>query len=108
MNDERADELDFSKNVIILFNALNPGYDNDYIYTQFNYMMSKVLIEAKNQNGGKLPKVNLIGHSRGGLTNMQYALDHPDLVDNMYSFGTPYIGTTLAEFETSNFETSNE
>ena len=45
-------------------------------------------------NNNKLPKINLIGHSRGGITNMQYALDHPDLVASIYSLGTPYLGTT--------------
>ena len=31
----------------------------------------------------------------GGLTNLQYALDHPDLVESIYSLGTPYLGTTM-------------
>ena len=96
-------DLDFSKHMIILFQALNPGYDNDYIYTQFNYMMARVLYASKNKNNQVLPRVNLIGHSRGGLTNMQYALDHPDVVENMYSLGTPYVGTTTAGLDRSYF-----
>ena len=35
-----TESLDFSKNLIIVFGAINTGYDNDYIYTQFNYMMA--------------------------------------------------------------------
>ena len=57
-------------------------------------MLSKIVYDVKELNGGILPKVNLIGHSRGGLTNLQYALDHPDLVDSLISIGTPYFGTT--------------
>ena len=59
-------------------------------------MASYVINDIKNLKGGVLPKVNLIGHSRGGLTNMQYALDHPDIVDSIYSLNTPYLGTTIA------------
>ena len=57
------------------------------------------MYQVKVANGGVLPKLNLIGHSRGGLTNMQYALDHPQMIDSMYSFDTPYIGTTIAELD---------
>ena len=56
-------------------------------------MLSKIVYDVKFLNGGELPKINLIGHSRGGLTNLQYALDHPDLVAGLYSMGTPYFGT---------------
>ena len=27
---------------------------------------------------------------------VRYALDHPDLVDSMYSYNTPYMGTSTA------------
>ena len=57
------------------------------------------MYQVKITNGGVLPKLNLIGHSLGGLTNMQYALDHPQMIDSMYSFDTPYIGTTIAELD---------
>ena len=59
-------------------------------------MLSKILNKLKDNYNGKIPKVNLIGHSRGGLTNMQYALDHPDIVANLISIGTPYVGSTSA------------
>ncbi|MCX4363971.1 MAG: alpha/beta hydrolase, partial [Clostridia bacterium] len=68
----------------------------DNIYYQFNYMMSKVAYDLKGLNGGILPKFNLVGHSRGGTTNLQYALDHPDMVDSLVSLGTPYFGSTTA------------
>ena len=44
-----------------------------------------------------VPKVNLIGHSRGGLINMMYAINHPYLVSNLLSVGTPYVGSDWAQ-----------
>lgn len=85
---------DVSKHIIIVFDGYDTSGSNDSIYFQFNHMLSKVVYDVKVLNGGKLPKINLIGHSRGGLTNMQYALDHPDLVASLISIGTPYFGTT--------------
>lgn len=87
---------DISKHIIIVFNAKYPLNSNANIYYQFNYMLSKVIYDVKILNEGKLPKINLVGHSRGGLTNLQYALDHPDLVSTMVSLGTPYFGSTTA------------
>lgn len=98
-NNKEFSSIDTSKPIILVFNGANTGYKNDYIYTQFNYAVSKVVYQVKIANGGVLPKLNLIGHSRGGLTNMQYALDHPQMIDSMYSFDTPYIGTTIAELD---------
>lgn len=93
---------DISKHIIIVFDAYKRpeeyGSDesNANIYYQFNYMLSKIIYDVKIANGGILPKVNLVGHSRGGLTNLQYALDHPDLVSTLVSLDTPYFGSTTA------------
>lgn len=89
----------YGKHVVAIFNR-KPGSSNDSnnnIYFQFNYMLSKVLYDLKQLDPShRIPKVNLIGHSRGGLTNLQYALDHPDIVENLISIGTPYAGSTSA------------
>lgn len=91
---------DNTKHSVVVFDAYNAGQSNDYIYTQFNIMASKVVsdLQALDINNA-LPRVNLIGFSRGGLTNMQYALDHPDLVDSIFSLDTPYIGSTSASID---------
>ena len=88
-----ADEVT-DKHLIVIFEGHNPSSSNVNMYFQFNYMLSSILYKLKDNYGGKIPKVNLIGHSRGGLTNLQYALDHPDIVENLISIGTPYFGST--------------
>lgn len=82
-----------SKHIIIIFESASSNEYNNIVYEELNYMLSKIVYDVKFLNGGELPKINLIGHSRGGLTNLQYALDHPDLVAGLYSMGTPYFGT---------------
>lgn len=89
-----------TKHSIVIFDAENSSQSNDYIYTQFNIMASKVVLDLQALDANHaLPRVNLIGHSRGGLTNLQYALDHPDLVDSIFSLGTPYLGSTSASID---------
>lgn len=99
-----------SKHIIIVFQAAylrrNPNapkdsadynylYDShNTLYFQFNFVASKIIYDVAQHNNGLLPKINLIGYSRGGVINLLYALDHPDLVVNMISIDTPYIGTT--------------
>ncbi len=87
---------DISRHIIVVFEAYRPLESNANIYYQFNYMLSRIIYDVKIANGGILPKINLVGHSRGGLTNLQYALDHPDLVSTLVSLGTPYFSSTTA------------
>lgn len=93
-------EQKFGKQYIIVFDSYrhdekSSNDSNNNLYYQFNYMLSHVLYDIKQIDPAhRIPKVNLIGHSRGGLTNLQYALDHPDIVENLISIGTPYFGST--------------
>ena len=87
---------DISKHIIVVFDPADAGGLNDNLYYQLNYALSKIIYDVKILNGGILPKINLIGHSRGGLTNLQYTLDHPDLVDSLISIDTPYFSSTTA------------
>lgn len=95
-------EQSFGKQYIIIFESYQnddkpSNNSNNNLYYQFNYMLSHVLYELKQIDPAhRIPKVNLIGHSRGGLTNLQYALDHPDIVENLISIGTPYFGSSSA------------
>lgn len=87
---------DVSKHIIIVFESYYTDEYNYKVYEEFNFMLSKIVYDVKCLNGGYLPKINLIGHSRGGLTNLQYALDHPDMVASMFSMGTPFFGSDTA------------
>ena len=85
--------------IIVLFNPKDASGSNQQIYEQFNYVADKIVYDVKIANGGYLPKVNLVAHSRGGLTAMQYALDHPYIVDSMITIGTPFHGAALGEID---------
>jgi triacylglycerol lipase len=49
-------------------------------------------------------KVNLIGHSHGGLDVRYVAATRPDLVASVTSVATPHKGAELADFLVENFE----
>lgn len=85
---------DVSKHIILVFNAEESKRSNDYVYAQFEYILDSVSYQYR-QLTGDLPTYNLIGHSRGGITNMQYALAHPYNVASIYSMGTPYNGSAF-------------
>ncbi len=95
--------IDTSKHIIIVFEAFisakaepvfNSRESNKTTYFEFNHMLSKVVRDVTLRNEGILPKINLVGYSRGGLITLMYALDHPDMVDSLVSIGTPYFGTS--------------
>ena len=50
------------------------------------------------------PKVNLIGHSHGGLDVRYVAATRPDLVASATSVGSPHKGADLADYLASNIE----
>jgi triacylglycerol lipase len=50
------------------------------------------------------PKVNLIGHSHGGLDVRYVAAVRPDLVASVTSVGSPHKGADLADFLRANVE----
>ena len=90
------DNFNSNNHLLVLFETSINCDSNDNVYFQFNYLLSRIAKQYK-EKMNVLPKYNLIGHSRGGLTNLQYALDHPDMVDNLISVGTPYNGSTTAQ-----------
>lgn len=92
-------EDEIQNHIVLIFNEQQFSYgnyfiSNDKVYSQFEYILDSVSYQYK-QLTGKLPTYNLIGHSRGGITNMQYALAHPYNVSSLYSMGTPYNGSFL-------------
>lgn len=50
------------------------------------------------------PKVNLIGHSHGGLDVRYVAAVRPDLVASVTSVGSPHKGADLADYLEENYE----
>ena len=90
---------DGSKHIIVVFEAYDSTQGNVYVYEQLDLMIDKLVYNIKNLSGGILPRLNLIGHSRGGITNMQYTLEHPELVASVFSMGSPYQGSKLGQSE---------
>lgn len=85
---------DFFQHTIIVVRLLNDeNKTQEEAYDDLNYIIDNVSQEYLNWCG-KLPRLNLIGHSRGGLINMDYAINHPKNIASLVSIGTPYNGST--------------
>lgn len=98
-NEYYVEEIDdASKHIVIVYDAsweeVNSAVVND-TYKELEYVINKITYNVIELTGSKV-KINLIGHSRGGVLNMMYATDYPYNVDGLFSIGTPYIGTSIA------------
>ena len=93
---ETAHIGDITKHIILLFESSIRDASNQDVYEQFEYVVDSISLQYK-ELAGVLPRLNLVGHSRGGLTNIQYATEHPYNVASIFSMGTPYSGSTLGQ-----------
>lgn len=97
LTNKKTDHIgDASKHIVLLFESSDPFAANQIVYEQFEYVVDTISMQYR-QLTGVLPRLNLVGHSRGGLTNIQYATEHPYNVDSIFSLGTPYNGSTFGQ-----------
>ena len=74
------------------------GNTNSNVSKYFCKSLDTVLARLAMLRGGKLPRINLIGHSRGGLLNLTYAAKRKNIVDNFITIGSPLNGSYWADF----------
>ena len=93
-------ESDVTKHIIVIFEQWKESTreSNDFVYSQFEYCMDALSYQYA-QLTGELPTMNLIAHSRGGITAMQYTLAHPYNVASIYTMGTPFNGSDFGSVE---------
>ena len=84
----------FSSHIILVMDILHTKLKTiREIYDEFHNVLDKISYDYYIEKG-VLPRINLIGHSMGGLINMQYAIEHPKNVASLISLGTPYNGSS--------------
>ena len=59
----------------------------------------KTFIESNRVGQYQNAKINLIGHSMGGLISRKYAHDNPGIVGSIFCIQTPHTGSPLAELK---------
>lgn len=89
---------DVNKHLIVILDLLQSSESNDFVYAEMEYCLDTLSYQYKSLTG-ELPTYNLIAHSRGGLTAMQYALAHPFNVASIFTMGTPYNGCVFGQYE---------
>ena len=90
--DKVSEITDFSKHTVIVMDISDTYIAMEDVYERFHYVIDKISYDYYMEEGC-LPRINLIGHSMGGLINMQYAIEHPKNVAAIVSIGTPYNGS---------------
>lgn len=90
--DKVSSITDFSKHTVIVMDIPDTYLPMEDVYENFHYVIDKISYDYYIEEG-QLPRINLIGHSMGGLINMQYAIEHPKNVAALVSIGTPYNGS---------------
>lgn len=84
---------EFSNHTIVVMDIPNTKSNSmEELYEQLHYVVDKISYDYYILNNC-LPRINLVGHSMGGLLNMQYAIEHPKNVAALVSLGTPYNGS---------------
>jgi alpha/beta hydrolase fold. len=107
---------DLQKHLIVVFEGREGLYTNGKgvqvpynqqsltgAYADLDILIDKLIYELKESGRVNLPRINLIGHSTGGLINIMYATEHPFNVASVFSIGTPYWGSNLGSV--NNFKT---
>ncbi len=89
---------DVSQHIVLVYQSWDNLAGNFDEYEAFEYVIDSISLQYK-QLTGKLPRLNLVGHSRGGITNIMYATEHIYNVDAIYSMGTPYSGSVLGQID---------
>ena len=90
---EGIDDIKFFPKHTIIVPELNTDLCLEDIYYDFEAIVQKVEADYKSVTNA-YSRINFIGHSMGGLINMQYAIRHPEFVSSLISLGTPYNGST--------------
>ena len=80
------------KHSIVVFssNYSMQSFENEY--RAFEKIANRLCLDYKAKHG-YMPKVNLIGHSRGGLVAQEYANNYPRMVSSINTIATPFFGS---------------
>lgn len=84
--------------IIVIYESGVNNLSNSAVYNEFDRFLDTISMQYKDLTG-RLPIYNLVGHSRGGLTNVEFAFNHPYNVATLISMGTPYSGSTLSSID---------
>ena len=96
-----ANIVEFSKNnagkTILVHTYLNHGFKSEHnLETIANQKIRLVRIIKELKRYGDID-VSLVGHSQGGLVNLEAAIEVPNMIKQLISISTPYAPVYLAE-----------
>jgi pimeloyl-ACP methyl ester carboxylesterase len=84
------------EHVILLFEATDANAGHAEVYDELHAVLDYVVYQISLETE-EVPKVSLIGHSRGALSNLEYVIDHPFIIDTYISIGSAFHGIDILE-----------
>ena len=85
------------KHSIVVFSSSDPFQSNALEFDSFERIANR-LCHDFNYTHHYIPKINLIGHSRGGLIAQEYANNYPYNVYSINTIATPFFGSETGKF----------
>lgn len=85
------------KHSVVVFHSNDPKQSNANEFAAFERIANRLCYDFKVRHG-YTPKVNLIGHSRGGLIAQEYANNYPHNVYSINTIASPFFGSETGRF----------
>ena len=77
---------------VVVYHSNNSGQAFETEYNNFERIVNRLCLDFK-VTYGFTPKINLIGHSRGGLIAQEYANNYPHNVYSVNAVASPFFGS---------------
>lgn len=94
-NIQRKDQA--GKHSIVVYASNDSRQALDQEYANFEKMVNNLCFDFRKKHG-YTPKINLIGHSQGGLIAQEYANHYPRNVYSINTIASPFSGSEMGRF----------
>lgn len=92
INQINFSDINIDENILLIYSEETETNEMTSIELSnqvFEFTINQVVAEVGRLQGDVLPKINLIGHSRGGMTICDYATKYPQIINALFPISSP-------------------
>ena len=86
---------DKSRHNILVFESQDPVQSHAFVYNELNAILTMISYDYLRATG-RVPLVNFIAHSTGGIWSMMWTNNHPRNVGDIFAIAAPFNGSDIA------------